>query len=38
MSLKKKKNTTTKEIAKKILSAKPWPWEQEGLLSDSAGR
>jgi len=27
-----------KKHYKKILSAKPWPWEQEGLLSSLAER
>ena len=35
---KKKKKTTTKENYKKILSPKPWPWEEKSLLSGSVER
>ena len=35
MSLQKK---TTKENYQKILGPKPWPWEEEGLLSGSTKR
>ena len=37
-SKKKKKKNMKRKLQKEILSAKPWPLEEEGILSGSVGR